>query len=1243
MIIATTVGRFDARPDGSIALRRAGWPALGGLLVLALGPVDAAATAPPSETSDVSCVGRLERAALGPQTQVQAVGRTRAEVPLEAPAGRELLIEADERGNDVVLEVAVPSGLVLARADNPVRRAGRQWAIVPAGHPRALAVRVAGKEHADVSGQVTIRAFDLDALGASDRCVQAVHALAAADANYALGQSVSLARSSAGKTAARHAYLLAVEQYRLAYQLLDLRTDALLRLAAAHAIAATYYQELQDWTRAAEWATQTALLAGQQHRVYDQARANALLAAAWMESATLSSSTERTTRASAPGRVLMARARALLNDLERLHRRRGELYDAALVFNNVGVSYFYEARFSAAAFIFQDAIDRFAALREWPRRGVALQNVALCEWGRGDLVAAVRTFRAALEQLGPAPYPRLYLTTLINSALANFAIGDFDTALRLSSRALTFARTVQARVAEGRSLYALGVTYYALGDRPLARQYLEESLPLLAADVDARARVTTLRALSTLYGDEGRPEAAIAVDEVALALSANTPSRARMLVRRAEDQTTLGRYDEALATLGVILAEDRGDDAGVRAQAMIARGRIQRLTGRLAEALIDLNTALPLVRRLDLLEAQFHAELELARTLRQLHRPQQALAAVDRALARSEELRRQTANPELRAQRQTSLRPAYELKITLLADRYRESTAAGRTAAAQRLVVEALATAERQRAQTMADIASLKFASTAGGVLGPQLLRRESLYREIAARRYRLADREDSGAAVDAAAAALRAEIAGLRRELDELNAALARQAGIRRSGELQRPQSWPGLLRRLAPDVVIVDYWLGAEEAYAWTITADGIGWHMLGDSGPVADAARALHGSLRQYASQPLSERVASAARLYDLILRPIKETLADRREMIVIADGALTYVPFAALTAESAQARGYLVEQHDLAVAPAAWWLFSHASSPQAAAATPGRMLLVSDPIYSADDERVPSTAVDRRVPAAVESEAVEPATGRIAALRRLPWTARESAAIASLVSGPLLDQLSGASATRSQLLSKDWSRYRIIHLASHALVDASMPQLSALILSAYDERGQRVEQALRAADLDAVSLNADLLVLSACDTALGKEVVGEGSVGLAYTAMARGARVVVASLWQVPDEMSARVMTGFYRAVLRERRGAASALAGAMRTVLAENPQADPALWAAFQVSVSQLDGWNGSKLGNARSVNQGSVDEARETQEESWRQEGQVSSKEESREAASAPVDGRRWSAGRPAAMIGRGL
>jgi CHAT domain-containing protein len=228
-------------------------------------------------------------------------------------------------------------------------------------------------------------------------------------------------------------------------------------------------------------------------------------------------------------------------------------------------------------------------------------------------------------------------------------------------------------------------------------------------------------------------------------------------------------------------------------------------------------------------------------------------------------------------------------------------------------------------------------------------------------------------------------------------------------------------------------------------------------------------------------------------------------------------------------------------------------------------------VADPVYQADDPRL--TALRSSVPAqAAGYRAPDPTTQ--GDFHRLLFTAEEAARIAAEFPPGDVDELTGLGATRERLLARDWSQYRFIHIATHGVVDAQVPALSALILGSYDDRGAVSDTSVRVADLSLQTLRAEVVVLSACETALGAEVRSEGLVGLSSTMLARGARAVVASLWPVPDEAGSRLMTQFYQHMLHDSMSPEAALGAAMRS-MAQEPSADPALWAAFQVSVAAL--------------------------------------------------------------------
>ncbi len=192
-----------------------------------------------------------------------------------------------------------------------------------------------------------------------------------------------------------------------------------------------------------------------------------------------------------------------------------------------------------------------------------------------------------------------------------------------------------------------------------------------------------------------------------------------------------------------------------------------------------------------------------------------------------------------------------------------------------------------------------------------------------------------------------------------------------------------------------------------------------------------------------------------------------------------------------------------------------------------------------------------------------------------LERLPGATREAAAIAALLPIESIDRLDGLSATRERFLSTTLDNYRFIHIASHATSDSEIPQASALILSTVDKSGKDIDGRVLAADFMSLRLRADVVVLSGCDTALGRSIAGEGLVGLHYVALARGARSVVSSLWPALDPATAELMVRFYSTLLHQNSSVISAWSSASRAML-PGRYADPGTWGAFMLTLSHID-------------------------------------------------------------------
>ena len=207
--------------------------------------------------------------------------------------------------------------------------------------------------------------------------------------------------------------------------------------------------------------------------------------------------------------------------------------------------------------------------------------------------------------------------------------------------------------------------------------------------------------------------------------------------------------------------------------------------------------------------------------------------------------------------------------------------------------------------------------------------------------------------------------------------------------------------------------------------------------------------------------------------MIVRPLEPWLSGVRNWVVIPDGALDYVPFAALQMGDAQPQSFVVMHHDVAVTPAAWML--GASRRRAPLADPGRILSWRIRCISRMTPGSQHLGMHRRTAQALVHRAQDPADRDY---RRLPFTAEEAAGIAAQFPAADVDELIGVNATRERLLALDWSQYRFIHIATHGIVHAQVPELSALILGSYDAGGQIPDHEVRVADVSLQTLTAEV---------------------------------------------------------------------------------------------------------------------------------------------------------------------
>jgi CHAT domain-containing protein len=226
-----------------------------------------------------------------------------------------------------------------------------------------------------------------------------------------------------------------------------------------------------------------------------------------------------------------------------------------------------------------------------------------------------------------------------------------------------------------------------------------------------------------------------------------------------------------------------------------------------------------------------------------------------------------------------------------------------------------------------------------------------------------------------------------------------------------------------------------------------------------------------------------------------------------------------------------------------------------------------------VFSEDDPRVHGrgSRVSQKLPSPALDSALRD-VGFGTGLPRLVATRREAEAIAAMVPPDRAFLALDFQASLQTALSERMSEYRILHFATHGLLDAKSPDLSGLVFSLVDPTGHPIPGYLQAQDIFGFSLHSDLVVLSACNSGLGEQIDGEGTVGLAYAFLHGGAKRVVSTLWDVDDEVSSKLMQDFYSALLIRNEEPSTALRKAQLALMRQTATSEPIYWAGYTINL-----------------------------------------------------------------------
>jgi CHAT domain-containing protein/tetratricopeptide (TPR) repeat protein len=824
------------------------------------------------------------------------------------------------------------------------------------------------------------------------------------------------------------------------------------------------------------------------------------------------------------------------------------------------------------------------------RRGQALAHVNL-GYAAADLSRvsdANRAYDAAVALYRALDDPAGQASALTGQGNVLTLVGAKQQALAAFRRARTLLEGGGDRVGLARASTGIGGIQLDLGEPASALRSYQQALDLFRAVKLRNGEAGTLLPMGLCLNVLGRHREALARYLEALVLIRDVGDKrleGRALEHLGRGYTHLGELDKAIDHYrqAHALARDVGDPIG-EMYALNSIGMLLHRQGAHQQAAEALEAALALARHSNSQVGESLVLYSLAKADSEVGQAERALSRVRASLQLVEALRSNMVSLDLRASYFASIRDRQELEIDLLMRLHEREPSAGYDA----LAFEA---SERARARSFLDGLAQSRAGILEGADAGLVARQRTVDGLLNAKAQKLTFlRRAAGAASEIAA--LAQEIDTLTEEQRDLDAQM--RAASPRYASLVAPR--PLTLRDMQSGVVddgsvLLEYFLGEVRSYVWVVTTSGISGSVLPPRADIERVVRVLRQCLSDHAGAAAATADAQreAAVLFEraavevsrVLLEPVAPWLESRR-VLVVPDGVLHFVPFAALPdphgGPSGLAAGVpLIVGHEVIHLPSASTVALVRGDWNRERYWSKSVMVFADPVFEHDDPRL--TAAPRRdgTPMPRRSDPGDREPLRLAlrdvglgsgGMPRLLEARQEARAIAALSSDVTLAL--DFDANRGAAMSPGLADYRVVHFATHGVIDNDHPELSGIVLSLYDARQRRVDGFLRLHDIYNLKLPADLVVLSACSTGAGRELVGEGLIGLVRGFMYAGARRVVASLWKVDDEATKELMTRFYRGMFQQGLTPSAALRAAQVEMWELPRWRHPFSWAAFVV-------------------------------------------------------------------------
>ena len=898
--------------------------------------------------------------------------------------------------------------------------------------------------------------------------------------------------------------------------------------------------------------------------------------------------------------------------------------EEARTLNRIGSIHYTQGQYQKALEYYSKALPLWRAVGDRREEARTIHNFGTVYWLLGETQKGVEHYRLALPLWKAVEDRTGESLTLDAMGSAYNSLGRLEEAIDFHNQSLVLQRTTGERRNEATSLSNIAIAYVGLGDFQKALECFNEALLLKRAARDRRGEATVLSNIGAVYSQMDETGKALEYYHQALPLRRETADRSGEFATLHNIGKALGKSPEAFDYYRQALAIARDIGArGGEGSVLQSLGSAYRLLGDSQRAVVYFDQALLMHRtvgdrrqeaitlshigasytsadKLDQAESYLEQALSMHRAVgdrsseaatlqRMAHvkqkrgRLNEARADIEAALKIIEFTRSQFVGQQLRTAFSASRQSFHEFYIDLLMRLHREHPSA-------RQDVAAFGASERARARSLLELLAEARADIRQGV-DPVLLERErSTQQQLGVKSERLT-RLLGGKHTEEQETTARKDVEAVLTDYQDIEAQIRTTSPRYAALTQPQPLSLKEIQQLLDKETLLLEYALGEERSYLWAVTPTSVTSFELPGRAEIEAAARRFYELVTTRKNTELDAQAEAAAALSRLLLRPVAHHLG-RKRLLIVTDGALNYIPFAALPEPRVGAQRPVVSRktiseyqplvvnHEIVSLPSASVLAVLRRELAGRLPLSNKIAVLADPVFRSDDprlkadvskiEKAPKESLARSgssndFKSDVERSAWESGVGT---LPRLQHSREEAKAIVRQTPARQVMLALDFAANRETVISDQLEQYRIVHFATHSLFNNVHPELSGIVLSLVDEAGRPQNGFLRLHEVYNLKLPAELVVLSGCRTALGKDVKGEGIIGLTRGFMYAGAARVVVSLWLVDDEGTAELMKRFYQRMLGKGLRPAAALRAAQIAMWKDKWWEAPYYWGGF---------------------------------------------------------------------------